>query len=97
MIISTGIATVNDVELALQTCRSVGNEQVTLFKCTSAYPAQISDANLSVIADMRKRFQVPVGLSDHTMGTTVSGEVSVAVGATAIEKHFIMDCKSGGT
>lgn len=95
MIISTGIATVNDVELALQTCRSVGNEQVTLLKCTSAYPAQISDANLSVIADMRKRFQVPVGLSDHTMGTTVS-VASVAVGATVIEKHFIMDRKIGG-
>lgn len=95
MIISTGIATEDDINLALQACRNVGNDQVTLLKCTSAYPAQISDANLSVIADMRKRFQVPVGLSDHTMGTTVS-VASVALGATVIEKHFIMDRKIGG-
>lgn len=95
MIISIGIATEDDINLALQACRSVGNDQVTLLKCTSAYPAQISDANLSVIADMRKRFQVPVGLSDHTMGTTVS-VASVALGATVIEKHFIMDRKIGG-
>lgn len=95
MIISTGIATEDDINLALQACRSVGSDQVTLLKCTSAYPAQISDANLSVIADMRKRFQVPVGLSDHTMGTTVS-VASAALGATVIEKHFIMDRKIGG-
>lgn len=95
MIISTGIATEDDINLALQACRSVGNEQITLLKCTSAYPAQISDANLSVIADMRKRFQVPVGLSDHTMGTTVS-VASVAMGVTVIEKHFIMDRRIGG-
>lgn len=95
MIISTGIATEDDINLALQACRSVGNDQVTLLKCTSAYPAQISDANLSMIADMRKRFQVPVGLSDHTMGTIVS-VASVALGATVIEKHFIMNRKIGG-
>lgn len=95
MIISTGIATIDDINLALQACGSVGNEQVTLLKCTSAYPAQISDANLSVIVDMRKRFQVPVGLSDHTMGTIVS-VASVAMGATVIEKHFIMDRNIGG-
>lgn len=95
MIISTGIATVDDINLALQACGSVGNDQITLLKCTSAYPAQISDANLSMISDMQKRFQVPVGLSDHTMGTTVS-VASVALGATVIEKHFIMDRKIGG-
>lgn len=95
MIISTGIATVDDIELALQACTNVGNEQVTLLKCTSAYPAQISDANLSMIPDMRKRFQVPVGLSDHTMGTNAA-VASVAMGATVIEKHFIMDRKIGG-
>lgn len=95
MIISTGIATEDDINLALQACRSVGNEQVTLLKCTSAYPAQISDANLSMISDMQKRFQVPVGLSDHTMGTTVS-VASAALGATVIEKHFIMDRRIGG-
>lgn len=95
MIISTGIATEDDINLALQACGSVGNDQVTLLKCTSAYPAQISDANLSMISDMQKRFQVPVGLSDHTMGTTVS-VASVALGATVIEKHFIMDRKIGG-
>lgn len=95
MIISTGIATADDINLALQTCASAGNEQITLLKCTSAYPAQISDANLSMIADMRSRFQVPVGLSDHTMGTTVS-VASVAMGATVIEKHFIMDREIGG-
>lgn len=95
MIISTGIATVEDIDLSLRTCTNVGNEQVTLLKCTSAYPAQVSEANLSVIADMRERFQVPVGLSDHTMGTIVS-VASVVMGATVIEKHFIMDRKIGG-
>lgn len=95
LIISTGIATVDDINLALQVCKSVGNEQVTLLKCTSAYPAQISDANLSMIADMQRRFQVPVGLSDHTLGTIVS-VASIAMGATVVEKHFIMDRKIGG-
>lgn len=95
MIISTGIATVEDINLALQACTSVGNNQVTLLKCTSSYPAQISDANLSVIPDMQERFQVPVGLSDHTMGTIVA-VASVAMGATVIEKHFIIDRKIGG-
>lgn len=95
MIISTGIATVDDINLALQACTSAGNEQVTLLKCTSAYPAQILDANLCMISDMQRRFQVPVGLSDHTMGTIVS-VASVAMGAAVIEKHFIMDRKIGG-
>lgn len=95
MIISTGIATENDINLALQACISVGNKQVTLLKCTSAYPAQISDANLAMISDMQKRFHVPVGLSDHTMGTIVS-VASVAMGATMLEKHFIIDRQIGG-
>lgn len=95
LIISTGIATVDDINLALQACKSAGNEQVTLLKCTSAYPAQVLDANLSMIADMQRRFQVSVGLSDHTMGTIVP-VASVAMGATVVEKHFIMDRKIGG-
>jgi len=95
MIISTGVADVEDIELALETCRRVGNNQITLLKCTSRYPATIEDANLLTIPEMRERFGVKVGVSDHTMGGVVP-TVAVALGATVVEKHFILDRKSGG-
>lgn len=87
MIISTGIANIEDIELAIETCKSVGNEEITLLKCTSAYPAEPESMNLLTLNDMRERFSVEVGLSDHTLGAEAV-IASVALGARVIEKHF---------
>lgn len=95
MIVSTGIATISDIEAMLETCKRVGNEQVILLKCTSSYPAKIVDANLKTIPNMKETFGVEVGLSDHTMGITVP-VLSIALGAKVIEKHFILDKDIGG-
>lgn len=95
IIISTGIASVDDIELAIETCRKEGNNDITILKCTSAYPASPEDANLLTIPDIKKRFGVKSGLSDHTMGIE-GAVVAVALGATMIEKHFILDKKIGG-
>jgi len=95
IIISTGIATDMDIQLAIDTCRSVGNNDITILKCTSSYPAPIEEANLLMIKDMKERFNVKTGLSDHTM-STVTPVVAVALGATVIEKHFILDKEVGG-
>jgi pseudaminic acid synthase len=95
MIISTGIAEVEDIELAIETCKKAGNKDITILKCTSAYPADPKDANLLTIPDIKKRFGVKAGLSDHTMG--IEGPVVATVlGATVIEKHFILDKSIGG-
>lgn len=95
MIMSTGVATEQEIEEAIDACREVGNDDITLLKCTSEYPAKIEDANLSMIPDMRERFGVKVGLSDHSMGSLVP-TVAVALGATVVEKHFILDRSIGG-
>lgn len=95
IMISTGAANDYDIQLALDTCKKVGNENVTLLKCTSEYPAAIDNANLCMIPDMRKRFQVEVGISDHSM-TNLVPVVAVALGATVVEKHFILDRSLGG-
>ena len=95
IIISTGIAMEEDIRLALDTIHTEGNHDVTLLKCTSAYPAPIEDANLLTIADMRERFVCRVGLSDHTEGDTVA-LAAVALGAEVVEKHFILDRSIGG-
>lgn len=95
MIMSTGIADLEDIELAVKTCRDVGNNDITLLKCTSSYPAPIEEANLCTIPDLKKRFSVEVGLSDHTMGI-VAPMVAVSLGARVIEKHFILDKSIGG-
>lgn len=95
MVISTGIATDREIFEAIDACRSVDNDDVTLLKCTSAYPADISDANLAMIPAMRERYGVKVGLSDHSPGSIVP-MTSVALGAVMIEKHFILDRSIGG-
>ena len=95
IIISTGIATLADIEEAINACRRVGNNKITLLKCTSSYPAPIEEANLVTIPNMRDTFSVNVGLSDHTMGSSVA-IAAVALGAKVIEKHFILDRKLGG-
>ena len=95
VIISTGIATLEDIELAVVTCRNAGNNQITLLKCTSSYPAPIEEANLVMIKDLEERFNVVSGLSDHTLGITAP-VVAVTQGAKVIEKHFILDKSIGG-
>lgn len=95
MIISTGIATVEDIELAIKTCKDAGNNDITILKCTSAYPAAAEDAHILTIPDIIKRFNVKSGLSDHTLGIEAP-VVSVCVGGTVIEKHFILDKSIGG-
>ena len=95
MIISTGIATYDDIELAVKTCRDAGNDDITLLKCTSSYPAPVEEANLVMVQQFANDFGVKVGLSDHTLGTTVP-VVATALGATVIEKHFILDRSIGG-
>lgn len=95
MIISTGIADLGMIEEAVNACRRMGNNDITLLKCTSSYPAPIEEANLLTIPNIRETFGVKVGLSDHTMGMSVA-LAAVALGATVVEKHFILDRKIGG-
>jgi pseudaminic acid synthase len=95
VIISTGVASGEDIKLATATCRKSGNEKIALLKCVSSYPADPSDMNLLTIPDMAKKFSCVVGLSDHSMGSEAA-IASVALGAKIIEKHFIFDRKIGG-
>lgn len=95
MIISTGIAEREDIERALEACRKAGNNDITLLKCTSSYPAPIAEANMRLMQQFATDFGVKIGLSDHTLGITLP-VVSVALGATVIEKHFILDRAMGG-
>jgi pseudaminic acid synthase len=95
IIISTGIAEIEDIELALEACKKMGNNDIALLKCTSSYPAPIEEANLVMIKDLAERFNVVAGLSDHTMGSTAP-IVATIMGAKIIEKHFILDRSIGG-
>lgn len=95
LIISTGIATAEDIEEAVAACHRVGNKEVVLLKCTSAYPAPLEEANLRTIPDLSERFGVITGFSDHTLGVTAP-VAAVSLGAKVIEKHFILDRSIGG-
>lgn len=95
VIISTGIAELEDIELALDACYRMGNKDVALLKCTSSYPAPIEEANMCMVKDLSERYNVISGLSDHTMGATVP-IVATVFGAKIIEKHFILDRSIGG-
>lgn len=95
VIISTGIAQLADIELAVETCRKAGNNDIIVLKCTSAYPTSLDEVDLNTIANIRQTFCCEVGLSDHTLGTTVVA-AAVALGARVIEKHFILDKTLGG-
>ncbi len=98
MIISTGVSSLEEIQEAVNACQSVGNNDITLLKCTSAYPAEPKDMNLLTIKDMIERFSpqgVKVGLSDHSM-SLVPPVTAVALGATVIEKHFTLDRSLGG-
>ena len=95
IIISTGIATIDEIQDAVDICRSEGNNQIVLLKCTSAYPAALEDANLKTIPNLAETFGVISGFSDHTLGTTAP-VVATTLGAKVIEKHFIIDKSIGG-
>lgn len=95
IIISTGIAELKDIELAVETCRRVGNNDIILLKCTSSYPAPLELANLNSIPDIKSRFGVEVGFSDHTYGA-LAPTIATTLGAKVIEKHFILDKNIGG-
>lgn len=95
VIISTGIAEEKDIELALDACKRMGNNNIALLKCTSSYPAPIDEANMCMVKDLANRFNVISGLSDHTLGATVP-VVATVFGAKIIEKHFILDRSTCG-
>jgi pseudaminic acid synthase len=95
IIISTGIAEEEDIELALDACKRMGNNNIALLKCTSSYPAPIEEANMCMVKDLAERYGVISGLSDHTMGSTVP-VVATCFGAKIIEKHFILNRDIGG-
>jgi pseudaminic acid synthase len=95
IIMSTGIAELEDIELAVATCRKAGNNNIILLKCTSSYPAPLDLANLNTIKDLKTRFGVEVGFSDHTYGV-LAPAVAVTLGARVVEKHFILNKSIGG-
>ena len=95
VIISTGIATLADIELAVKTCKDEGNNSIVLLKCCSAYPTPYEDINLRTMVNLRDTFDCVVGLSDHTMGDTVA-VASVAMGAKVVEKHLTLSRADGG-
>ncbi len=95
IIISTGIASYEDIKLAIETCRKVGNNDITVLKCTSSYPAPINEANLIMMKRFSEDFGVKIGLSDHTIGNLLP-ILSIAMGATVIEKHFKLNDEVGG-
>ena len=95
IIISTGIATIDEIQDAVDICKSVGNHDIILLKCTSAYPAALEDANLLTIPNLSQTFGVISGFSDHTLGATAP-VVATTLGAKVIEKHFILDKSIGG-
>ena len=95
VILSTGVARLEDIECAVDACLNAGNSQIALLKCTSAYPAPYEDINLRTIPNLRDAFGVVVGLSDHTIGHDVA-VAGVALGANIIEKHITLDRRDGG-
>ncbi|MCD6163595.1 MAG: pseudaminic acid synthase [candidate division Zixibacteria bacterium] len=95
VIISTGLANVAELDETVRTVRKAGNNDIILLKCTSSYPASPESTNIRTIPHMKSLFDTQVGLSDHTLGIGVS-VASVALGATAIEKHFTLNRSDGG-
>ena len=92
MLISTGVASENDIRNAINVCKKNKNDNITLLKCTSDYPSRVSDANLATLSDMKSKFKCSIGISDHTVGNIVP-VTAVGFGISVVEKHFIMDRK----
>jgi pseudaminic acid synthase len=95
LIISTGMATLGELEMAVRTARDAGCKELILLKCTSTYPATPENTNISTIPHLKQLFDVEVGLSDHTMGVGVA-VAAVALGASVVEKHFTLARADGG-
>lgn len=95
IMISTGIADIADIDLAVQTCKGAGNEQIVLLKCTSSYPALYEEMNLALIPNMKETFGCSAGLSDHSLGDEAA-LAAVAMGASVVEKHFTLKRDDGG-
>lgn len=95
IILSTGMSTLNDVEISINALKEGGATDITVLHCTTNYPCPYEDVNLKAMNTLRDVFQVPVGYSDHTIGSEVAVS-AVALGATIIEKHFTLDCKMEG-
>jgi N-acetylneuraminate synthase len=95
LIMSTGMASLTEIEQAVSAAKNAGCQDIILLKCTSTYPAQATNTNLATIPNMQQAFNCQVGLSDHTAGIGVS-VAAVALGATIIEKHFVLDRNAGG-
>lgn len=89
IIMSTGMASLEEIKEAVDTVKNAGNNQLVLLKCSSAYPAISDDMHLATISDMKERFELPIGLSDHSMGS-LGATVAVSLGANVIEKHFCL-------
>ncbi|PTX42607.1 N-acetylneuraminate synthase [Christiangramia gaetbulicola] len=90
MIISTGMATIAEIETAVNACKEAGNDQIVLLHCISIYPPEYEDIHLNNISMLRNTFNMPIGFSDHTIGTAIP-LASAALGACVIEKHFTLD------
>ena len=95
ILMSTGMASYDEIGEALEAAKSVGNGNILLFHCISSYPAPLSEANLNMISILKKEFDIQVGLSDHTIGNLAS-VLATSIGATAIEKHFTLNRSDGG-
>ncbi len=95
IIMSTGMASLSEIEEAVNTVKKTGNNQIALLKCTSSYPAPPEEANLMTIPHLRDTFSLPSGLSDHTMGSAVA-VAAVSIGASIIEKHFTISREDPG-
>lgn len=95
IIISTGIAEKQDIQQAIDACLRKGNDNITLLKCTSSYPAPMEEANLNLMVQFKNDFHVNIGLSDHTLGY-LAPVIATSLGAKVIEKHFILNHSIGG-
>lgn len=94
IIMSTGVATLGEINEAIQACKEVGNEHIIVLKCTSAYPTPMEEVNLLTMPNMAETFGVTVGLSDHTLGSSVA-IAAIALGARVVEKHLTL-CRADG-
>ena len=90
MIMSTGMANKQEISEAVETAQKAGAKEIALLHCVSGYPTPINETNLSTIEEMLKTYDLPIGLSDHTLGTVVP-IAAIGIGASIIEKHFILD------
>ena len=95
VVLSTGMSTLEDVDISIRALKEGGASDITLLHCTTSYPCPYEDVNLKAMITLQQTFNLPVGYSDHTIGTDVAA-AAVALGATIIEKHFTLDCNMKG-